>query len=390
MQKPTLPSFPPIRYGFHEAKTKWETLKCCGTFLRAWAHNPFGSDDQFNKKLKDRELKYLDNEYIRSITIGPEFINKTSKSIKLKTPYQYNEAILKSLANEIVKDVIYNCEKEIDVTWEKIAPAIQKSTALKVDQLFPKLPNLDEKTEALISALKGEFIFSLGLFVLEAAFAAISPEYAFSLTASTGMASFAISLFIVMSTMPFVLGLLEGTWRQFASYRDSNGPKTLNEAGQNIFQHARKSWDEAVDSDKTFHPVVSALLNSAFIIATWSPLASYKIASHAVFYLLLDSYLCLKASLIEGKDAIVTWRDFVIACIGGISRGLFKDMQKTTAYGTSYTVRGSYHDALITFNCVVFGQVFRTVLSQFWSLKDLLLTLGVFNNTENAPKTKED
>ncbi|OAI50900.1 hypothetical protein AYO37_00680 [Opitutia bacterium SCGC AG-212-L18] len=235
---------------------------------------------------------------------------------------------------------------------------------LKIDE-FIKKTSFESKNERLHSIMKGEFIFDLGLFFLEALFTRVSSSFAFSLSNSYGIASFGVSLFVVISTLPYFVGLMEGAWKELASYGSAEGAKTLSELKTKILQHAQESWNKATNSDKSFHPLFDGLLGAIYITLTWPFLASYEIASHAVFYLVLDSYLGLKASFIENKDFQLTMRDFFISCIGGITRGFVKDMLKTKAYGPTYCVQAGLHEAAITWASVVFGQIFRTIFGQF-------------------------
>lgn len=166
-----------------------------------------------------------------------------------------------------------------------------------------------------------------------------------------------------------------GAWRQLASYDNGDkvanalpiqGPNTWAEAKKNIYKHVQESWDKAVDTDQTFHPLVSAFMDAIIVTAAWATLAHFGYTSHALFYLFLDGYNNVKSSLILGKDKDTFRRDFVVACIGGIVRGFFKNMQKSSIFlnNASYSIMRSYYLAMITFTCVIFGHILRLALIQ--------------------------
>lgn len=313
------------------------------------------------------DQKSLFKKIISQFILGLNIVQNHDALKKLANPdlNLLTANILQNIANDNHFLDSKSCsEKTFSYLVDNSFSEIKNILSLKIDELIKKT-SFESKNEKLCSVMKGEFIFDLGLFFLEALFTRVSSSFAFSLSNSYGIASFGVSLFIVISMLPYFVGLMEGAWKELASYGSTEGAKTLSELKAKILQHAQESWNKATNSDKSFHPLVDGLLGAIYITLTWPLIASYKIASHAVFYLVLDSYLGLKASFIEDKDFQLTMRDFLISCIGGISRGFVKNMLKTKAYGTEYCVPAGLHEAAITWISVVFGQIFRTILGQF-------------------------
>lgn len=313
-----------------------------------------------NKELLTEILTHFSKIYA---DVDKVFVNKKCFDVKS----------IEIFTAEIIRDTIRDLKNQgvQEVKMEKITSILAEKTKLKIDEIFPRI-NFESRTQGLLNVAKSEFLFNIELFVLEIAFSVFSSDLMFSLTKSFGIASFAISLFFVMATLPYMVSLMESTWKQFASYGTEDGPKTLKEVIENIRKHMQESWEKTVYSDKSFHPIIDALLNTFAIIATWCPLASYyKVNSHAIYYLVIDIYFNIKSSLLTGKDPKTAMRDFVVSCIAGITRGLIKDIQKISMFmdvqGSLSPLFRSYYDAIISYSSAIAGEIIRTVLSQLLS-----------------------
>lgn len=417
-----------VRYGLHTANSGREIFAGLCTFARAWAHNPFGSNDQFNRKLRDRDLEYLANVYKKN---GGSFVSRGNEcpahlkelEASFKRIYELTKLEGKSLgvlaetcigkkdefitavtsqfvhSDEgvglgeelrtnlllkqgedrvlasciIIRDLIEHLKKQgnADVTWEMIVSKeigafnFRDMSDRKVDeQLFKdaihmgELP-FDEFKRVQNAALKGiqatafksDLVVGLGLFTLEAILSIFSSDFLFSLINSYGIASFAACLFAVLTTLPYTVALMESVRKQFNSFRTEGGPMTLADPANNIRQHMRNSWDKAVNSDTSFHPVVDAFLDTLFVMSTWTRLASWGIASHAIYYLFLDGYLSAKSSFILGKETKMAVRDFLSACFGGIIRGLIQNLLRASIF--AHTI----YDTMITYICALIGHL---------------------------------
>lgn len=405
-------------YGFCDAKGKWDVRVGLCTFLRACAHNPFGTNDRHNRELQDRVVENYVSEYRKKVDHqdGPPICSeKLYNAIKtiflndlhgeahsnralgiLAQAHGASSADCKSLLStfkealemteindkfrnqqdrevfcaDVLREVLSDFKKEginfDDHYWNL---PVKEKIRSRLAELFADKPDFISRTEALLNFMKREFAFESGMFVLEAALSLYSSELMFSLTESLGFASFSACLFAVIATLPYTTALVEASWQQLASYGDGDGPRNWDEARTNILNHMRNSWEKTVDSDKSFHPAVDAFLNTAFLMSTWGSLAYLGINWFAIRYSTLDLYLNVKASLVTGKDYDTTIRDALAAFVSGFVRGLMKNLQMVSLSDASGVIR-AYYDAMITYISAVLGYILYIGITQFLTVEE--------------------
>lgn len=410
------------------AETVQQKAVCLGTFARSLMHNPFAQDDLYNKKLTDRHMSGLIGKNLEDLNEltnrGPDasryspavearlkvlgqirenlgdtnrihipslavFIDAcvglNSDVVSILFKLYSTDLIVESLEDQIESLELKKCNEtphlavwrlretldaarkagtEINADFvQNIKQRVEELNIDRPDESFGNL-YLDERTEALINVMKLELLFNGGLYAMEMFLSTFSSSLSFSLITSLGFTSFSISLFIVLASLPKAVAYMEGAWRQLAAAE----LPSLDMAKKNVYEHVQESWEKAVYTDKSFHPIASAFLDTLIVSGGWAALASCGFTSHAVFYLFLDGYLSIKASLILEKDKLTSQRDFAIASISGITRGIFKNLHKTSIFlkecNTTFYVARSFYDAVITFNSAIFGHIMNLGLTQ--------------------------